>query len=307
MTFTRALVLATALAGCHSAPAPSTPPINKAPPPSPEQVAHDPLAFLPPDAEVVIDVDFTKLRASPRWADAYYPLLTKFSGGSIVELGKRCGVDFVGSTTRFTMGFKVSTTGFIGVVVLRGPDAAAALTCYDRPEAHPVHDGDTLVLTGPNGHTAAFRAVADRTLVIEAGSGVNSRTLGDRIAAGVPIRSSTEVATRYAHIDPAAAIAVIGNGASTAFESVRSTGFVPRWFDLAVTMTDTYNLVLHATMVDATSATKLVDLIVQNRPMIERSVVQHDVRANGAGVTLSATLDAQMGGTALAYSQFLAY
>lgn len=282
------------LAACYGAAGPATTPTNKVARPEASQYESDPLAFLPLDSELVVDVDVAKLRTSPRWADQLQPLIVNFVGGRIEQIRQQCGIDLLQTTSRFAAGMKKTTRDFGGVMVLRGPDAPATMKCVEKLIGPKLvtHDRDTLVVGAGTSDATAFRAVGPRTLVLQTDPVANRATLEAVIAAGAPIRGSAAFMPLYERIDPAAALAIIANGSSPSFEQLGSFGFAPHWLELAVTVTENYVLAARATMADAANATKLVTVINGNSGPVRALVERLEVRAEDAAVKVDATVTA---------------
>jgi hypothetical protein len=272
------------LAACHRAPGPEAPPANKAQPPAAELIAKDPLAFLPGDAELVLDLDLAKLKTSPLWQSQIEPTLVGMLGSRLSTLREMCGVDFVQVTTRFTVGLKKVGDHYSGIMVVRGPDSAATMTCIEtkaKSSAKVTRDGDVLLVSTDAKSSMAVAAVGASTLVVATDLGATRANVANAIAAGTPLRSSPAFTALYDGIEPSASLAAIADGASAMFEPMRSFGVAPKWAVLTATIDATYVLAGRVTMADADAANRLAGMILGNLGPVKSMVERLDVRAEG--------------------------
>ncbi|NVB83961.1 MAG: hypothetical protein HOV81_36635 [Kofleriaceae bacterium] len=276
--------LVATLAACHRAPGPTAPPANKAEPPAAELLAKDPLAFLPRDAELFLDLDLAKLKASPLWRSQIEPSLVGILGSRLSTLREMCGVDFLDATTRFTTGMKKVGDHYSGIMVVRGPDTAATMTCIETKAASSAkvtRDRDALLVSTDAKNSMAIAAVGPSTLVVATDIGATRATVSDAIAAGTPLRSSPAFMALYEGVEPSASLVTIANGASPMFEPMRSFGVAPKWAVLTATIDATYVVAARLTMSDADSASRIAGMIQGNVASLKSMVERLDVRAEG--------------------------
>lgn len=281
------LALVATLAACHRAPGPAAP-ANQAEPPAAELIAKDPLAFLPRDSELVIDLDVARLKQSPLWASQIEPQLRQILGATNLDaLLDACGIDYLQATTRVTTGMKKTGDHYTGVIVVRGPDAATTMTCIERTTAKQLkvtRDHDALLVTVSAPTSMAIGAAGGNALVVLTDVGASRAMLADTIAAGTPLRSSPAFMALYDAVEPTASFVTIANGASPMFAPMQTFGVSPKWVIITATVASSYVVAGRVTMKDAAEAQRLASMIEGNVGALRAMIERLDVRAEEAVV-----------------------
>lgn len=280
----RSVLVVLALTSCYrdGAPPPSTP--SNTAEPRREPASNDELAFLPIDAELVVGLDFTQMRAS----EVFQQLESQLLGAFDTELRKLrdCGLDPVRSIQRVTLAGKLDAQErFTGVLVVRGVDGARTLSCLAKAgasEGTVTHVDGVVTVTRADRDNVAAGLAGATTLVVRIAADASRETLGVVLASGAPLRASRVFMALYARREPGASVWGMINGQAAFMGSARQLGVDPRSVDGTLTLTDRLTAVVRLTFASDADADRLVQTLAPMlggaRAMFER----FDARADGS-------------------------
>ena len=150
------------------------------------------LPYLPADADAVLGVDGAKLRGSALWQQFVAPALS--SAPPIKQFTAMCGFDPIDAISSATLGLRGfgNDESFSGTAVLHGIDKTKAMACFDAsgvPAAQQngvqvAIEGNTALLTTPDGFHAGFTFVDDSTALVVLGPDAATSAGIAKIAAG---------------------------------------------------------------------------------------------------------------------------
>jgi hypothetical protein len=276
------LLLALALAGCYrDAPATSSPPpANKQRPPDHAREAHDELAFLPKESEVVVGLDLATLRNTPAYRDQIEPMIA--ASASFEKTRKLCGFDPWAPLAHVSLGTRKLGSESELVVTLAGGDANQEIACGLKQlstEYSTRADGDVTILTKPGDNFILALAPVGRSHVLAfATPGVDAKRVHAQLGVGSPLRSSPAFMAIYDKLERGASLWFVVNGSSQLFQSF-SLGIRPRYIDGTLTVTDRYTLTTRVTMFSAADASSLASTLQGVSAQLKQLVETLDIRA----------------------------
>lgn len=288
----RPAIVLCVLAACYHDPAPATP---VAPPPvrAPRVSAavHDPLGYLPIDAEVVMSLDATQLRASGLWK-LLEPLISAKAGDALGKMHTLCGVDPLQSVRQIALGFKDlgDPIGPSGVFVVRGLDRGALLACMDRlvgtaPRVK-IANGVVAVAAAPGEHPAAFTFAGGSTLVAVLGPTASPEALAAVLRSGAPLRGSPVFTELFGQIQTRRTAWFALNGNSQAFDKFAGLGFRPTAVTGSVDLTNGFTGSVRLRLDSEDHARNLVGITQGQLAPLKAMVDEIELASEGADVVL---------------------
>jgi hypothetical protein len=288
----RSAIVLCVLAACYHDPAPAAP---VAPPPvrAPRvnAAAHDPLGYLPIDAELVMSLDANQLRASGLWK-LLEPLVLAKAGDAIGKMHTLCGVDPLRSVRQITLGLKDlgDPIGPSGVFVVRGLDGGALTACMERlvgtaPRV-TIANGVVAVAAGPGEHPAAFTFAGPSTLVAVLGPTASPEALAAVIRRGAPLRGSPAFSELIGQIQTQRTAWFALNGSSQAFDKLSALGFRPTAVTGSVDLTNGFTGAVRMRLDSEDRARNLVGMAQTQLGPVKAMVDEIELTSESADVLL---------------------
>jgi hypothetical protein len=302
----RPLVVALLVAGCYhgsAAPAP-TPPANMQKTEVLAHIADDPLAFLPVESDIVLGVDFARLRDSQLWREQLEPLLVQTASDTFQKVRSQCGFDPLSQLQRASVAYKkLDDTHNDGTFVVHGVDSSHTVECIAKASAKTdniTHDGSVVMVSKPGDEVVLAIAPLGRTgMVIQGAPHASRVSIEDRMHIGAPLRTSRTFMTFFNRLEPTASLWLVINGNSAFLASAKSMGVSPTGVDMTLTVTDKYVVAARITTASAADATQLASLANQVSPQARAMVETFDVRADDNVVRVDIVITAPQAQTLL--------
>lgn len=252
------------LAACFHdpAPAPVGPPARA---PRVNPAIYDPLGFLPMDAEAVVWIDVSQLRASALWK-TLEPKMSANAGDVLARLRTQCGVDLLPSVRQIVMGLKAlgEEPGPSGVFVVRGLDRKAFWACMEHlAKADPrvtIANDVVLVKGGPGQNPAAFTLAGASTLVSVISPTASPEELARVIKGGAPLRASPAFVEMLGRIETQRTAWFALNGNGKLFDKIAALGIRPTSFSGSVDLANGFTAAARVRLDSEDSARNLAGL-----------------------------------------------
>jgi hypothetical protein len=267
-----------------------------------DQAVDDQLGFLPLDSEIVIGIDVAALRATPIWS-RFVPQIQQMMGRDYVELRDACGFDAFETVQRIAIGFRVDDTDVSGVMVVHGVPGGKLLDCvanqFGKGGNAATRDRGVVVLREGRNNTA-WTAVGD-IVVVQMGRVAGRDSLSEVIKSGSPLRQSKAFMELYEHLDHRAPVWGAGNGASRAFEDLKTAR--PRWVDGVIHVGIGVDATVHVRTATPEAARAIDALIEPNLKQMSPFVQRATGNLGGTVLTidLAVTADQLAGIMAMAF------
>jgi len=302
----RHLLVALLVAGCYhgsAAPAP-TPPANKQRNEDLARIADDPLAFLPVESDIVLGVDFERLRDSQLWRDQLEPLLMQSASDTFQKVHSQCGFDPLSQLQRVSIAYKkLDDRHNDGTFVVHGVDSTRTVDCIAKASAKTdniVHDGNVVMVSKPGDEFVLAIAPLGRTgMIMQGAPSANRTSVEGRIHIGAPLRTSRTFMTFFNRLEPAASLWLVINGNSSFLASAKSMGVSPTGVDMTLTVTDKYVIAARITTASAGDASQLESLANQLSTQARAMVETYDVKADDNVVRVDIVITAPQAQTLL--------
>lgn len=302
----RSLLVALLVAGCYhgTAAPPPPPPTNTQKNDALAHVADDPLAFLPVESDIVLGIDFARLRDSQLWRDQLEPLLTQTGSDTFQKVRSQCGFDPLSQLQRASMAYKkVDDRHNDGTFVVHGVDSSRTVECIAKASAKTdniSHDGNVLMVSKPGDDVALAIAPLGRSgMIVQSLPNANRASVEARMRIGAPLRTSRTFMTFFNRLEPSASLWVVINGNSSMLASAKSMGVSPTGFDMTVTVTDKYVIAARITTASAADATQLESLANQISAQARAMVETYDVKTDDNVVRVDIVITAPQAQTLL--------
>jgi hypothetical protein len=281
----RNVALLAVVVGCYREPAsPPQVPSNKVERQRPAEV-DDELAFLPKDAEMVVGLDFVRMRQSALFKTFESQIQTRFDRE--LRRMQSCGFDPLRSLTHITLaGSKDNPAAPTnGVIVVRGVDGALARACLEQAAQNDVTlklDGNVATAKLGDGNMLVMTMVNPSTVVVVAAPHATRATLERVLASGAPLRESRVFMGLFAQRERDAGLWFMVNGNAAFMSQFRAMGVSPQTIDGTLAASDKLTGVVRLGFGSEDEAAQLIATVTPMLASAQAMIERVDVRADGA-------------------------